>query len=81
MKKNTIELSKESKADLIPSIKEYLCDEFDIEISDFKAEMFIDFIKNNIATEFYNKGIEDTRIYLKKRMEDIDVDIEQLEIH
>jgi uncharacterized protein (DUF2164 family) len=55
-----IELIKDQKAAIATKLKENLRENFDTDIGGFKAELFIDFISENIAARYYNKGLADS---------------------
>ena len=71
-------LDPERKIDLIEKIKEYFSEELDVDIGDLKAEFILDFFQENCGKEFYNKGINDARSFLSKKMEDIEIDMDQI---
>jgi uncharacterized protein (DUF2164 family) len=64
-----IELTKEQKLQIATKLKKYLRENFDTEIEELKAELFIDFISENIASYYYNKGLADSIALMKDRFE------------
>ncbi|MDR3256408.1 MAG: DUF2164 domain-containing protein [Endomicrobium sp.] len=68
---NKIELSKEQKSQAISKLKKYLKENFDTEIGDLKAFLLLDFLSENIASYYYNKGLADSITVMKERLEDI----------
>ena len=70
-KKNKIELSRDKKEDMITSIKEFFYEERDEELGDLAATMVLNFIIEEIAPEFYNKGINDSKRYMEDRLDDL----------
>jgi len=70
-KESPINLSKERKAEMIAEIKYYFSNERDEEIGDLAAGMFLDFIVEKLAPEFYNQGVDNAYRYLKESAEDM----------
>lgn len=71
MKNNYIKLSKETKAEMISKIKYYFLKERDEEIGDLACDMFLDFITEELASEFYNLGVMDSYNYISDKCEDL----------
>ena len=67
----TIKLSKETKQQLIESIKRYFEVEMDEEIGDLKASLFLDFCLQEICPSVYNQAIVDAQSYLNNRVSDL----------
>jgi uncharacterized protein (DUF2164 family) len=71
-------LSKEEKRKIIPEIITFFKNERDEEIGIVAAEEILDFFLNNTGLELYNKGVENSVDFLKKRIEDLELDMEIL---
>lgn len=72
MKKvNKITLSKEKKEEMIKAIKDYFYNEREEEIGDLAASMLLNFITEELGTEYYNQGITDAYRYMTDRAEDL----------
>ncbi|QOX62410.1 DUF2164 domain-containing protein [Anoxybacterium hadale] len=73
MKKNQqrIKLSKETKDHMITEIKRYYLNERDEELGDLAAALFLDFIIEELAPEFYNQGVYDSCNFMKDKSEDL----------
>ena len=70
-KKDKIKLTKEKKEEMIEKIKNYYFNERDEEIGNLGASLFLDFIINDLAVEFYNQGVYDSFLYMNDRCEDL----------
>lgn len=68
---HNIKLTKETKAEMILKIKYYFQNERDEEIGDLAAMLILDFIIEELAAEFYNRGVYDSYIYMNERCEDL----------
>ncbi|MDT8902006.1 DUF2164 domain-containing protein [Anaeroselena agilis] len=66
-----IELSKETKQDLINSIKEFFARERDEELSDFKAAAVLDFILEAAGPPIYNQALADAHALMSDRLDDL----------
>lgn len=71
MLKMEIELKREVREVLIESLKRYFWKERDEEITKLGAELFLDYIVDNIGPHIYNKAIEDSYAYMYERIEDL----------
>ncbi len=80
MKNKALELDRDRKKSLIDGLIAYIDDEWDQEIGLLKAELLLDFLTDHMGKELYNRGVEDSRQFLMKRMEDTELDMDQLKI-
>lgn len=71
MKKRSLELHKEIREKMIIKIQKFFLNERDEEIGDLAAILLLDFIIENLAREFYNKGIKDCIAQLIVNLEDL----------
>lgn len=71
IRKNTIVLDKEKRQEMISSIKNYFEKERDEELGDLAAGMILDFITEELASEFYNQGVHDAYKFMNIRCEDL----------
>ncbi|GFP78083.1 DUF2164 domain-containing protein [Clostridium fungisolvens] len=70
-KEKKITLSKESRDSMISSIQEFFHNERDEEIGNLAASAVLDFIVEELSSEFYNQGINDAYRYISERTEDM----------
>lgn len=66
-----IELSKQQRDELIPSIRRYLREELDQEVSEMRAGFLLDYVMGEIAPLAYNRGVRDAEAYLRAKVEDL----------
>lgn len=71
MKKNNLELKKEIRDKMIKRIQKFFLNERDEEIGELAAILLLDFMIENLAGEFYNKGIKDCIAQLSVNLEDL----------
>lgn len=70
MEKN-MKLSKEKKDGMIAEIITYFRREREEEIGELGAVLFLNFIVEKLAPEFYNLGVYDAHKYMLDRVEDL----------
>ena len=75
-----IEFSKEEKELLVIKVQSYLQEELDFEIGKFDAEFFLDYVSEDLGAYFYNRGLEDARLVVERKLESIDEDIYSIDI-
>jgi uncharacterized protein (DUF2164 family) len=56
---------------MISAIKNYFLKEREEEIGDLRAGLILDFIREELAPEFYNQGVSDSYTYMKDTIEDV----------
>lgn len=69
--KDKFKLTKEQKEDMVSAIKNYFLEEREEELGDLAANMILNFFIEELATEFYNKGVYDSYKYISDRVEDV----------
>jgi uncharacterized protein (DUF2164 family) len=67
-----IELKEEQKAQLCRTITELYFNDFDEEISNFRAEQILDAFIEKVAPAIYNMALEDVQQFLLKQIDDLD---------
>ena len=68
---NAIKVTKEKRDEMILAIKHYFLKEREEEIGDLRAGLMLDFILEELAPEFYNRGVSDSYTYMKDMIEDL----------
>lgn len=66
-----IELSKQTRSELLGSLKEFFAEECDKELSDFKASIVLDFVLREIGPSIYNQAIADAYQLMTDKIEDL----------
>lgn len=70
-KTDRIKLSKETRDYMIKEIQRYFLNEREEELGDLAASLFLDFIIEELAPEFYNQGVYDSCNFMKDKSEDL----------
>jgi uncharacterized protein (DUF2164 family) len=66
-----IELTKEEVADIIPSLRRYFREEFELEINEMRAKFLLNYFLKEVAPFAYNQGVKDAETYFRARVEDL----------
>lgn len=67
-----LSLTDEQKADVERAIKLYFADELDQDIGDLKAQLFAEFIYEQIAPTIYARAIHDAQVHLQEKLLDME---------
>ncbi|BBL90561.1 MULTISPECIES: DUF2164 domain-containing protein [Vibrio] len=74
-----IKLERAQKEILAVAIQDYMQDELSVEIGQFDSEFLIDFITEKLAPIYYNKGIEDAKAVIERRMLEMSDELYEIE--
>ncbi|AQW60464.1 DUF2164 domain-containing protein [Vibrio owensii] len=74
-----IKLERAQKEALATAIQDYMQDELEVEIGQFDSEFLIDFITEKLAPIYYNKGIEDAKTVIERRMLEMTDELYEIE--
>ncbi|EOU2547348.1 DUF2164 domain-containing protein [Vibrio parahaemolyticus] len=74
-----IKLERAQKETLASAIQDYMQDELSIEIGQFDSEFLIDFITDKLGAVYYNKGVEDAKAVIERRMLEMSGELYEIE--
>ncbi|HHX8488889.1 TPA: DUF2164 domain-containing protein [Vibrio diabolicus] len=74
-----IKLERAQKETLATAIQDYMQDELDVEIGQFDSEFLIDFITEKLGPIYYNKGVEDAKSRVERRMLEVSEELYEIE--
>tara|TARA_R110002167_G_scaffold140677_5_gene328624 strand:- start:1093 stop:1329 length:237 start_codon:yes stop_codon:yes gene_type:complete len=74
-----IEFPASQKEQLIQKLQKYMSHELDVELGQFDADFFLDFISKEMGGHYYNQGLYDAQTVLADRMDSLTEAIYQLE--
>ncbi|EGQ9596317.1 DUF2164 domain-containing protein [Vibrio parahaemolyticus] len=74
-----IKLERAQKETLASAIQDYMQDELSIEIDQFDSEFLIDFITDKLGAVYYNKGVEDAKAVIERRMLEMSDELYEIE--
>ncbi|EID7695717.1 DUF2164 domain-containing protein [Vibrio parahaemolyticus] len=74
-----IKLERAQKETLASAIQDYMQDQLSIEIGQFDSEFLIDFITDKLGAVYYNKGVEDAKAVIERRMLEMSDELYEIE--
>jgi len=63
------------RARLVEGLRGLYLQEFDEELSAFRAEQILDWFLETLAPQAYNQGVQDARRYLQEKLDDLDGEV------
>ncbi len=66
-----VELDKAEKEAAVAKLQAYFKDELDTELGSFDAQFLLDFLSEQVAYQFYNKGLADALQAVSHKMEEV----------
>jgi uncharacterized protein (DUF2164 family) len=66
-----IEFTAQETDEAIHSLKKYFVTELDVDLSDLRARLLLDYLLKEIAPLAYNRGVHDAEEFFRKRLEDL----------
>jgi uncharacterized protein (DUF2164 family) len=70
-----IQLSEDRRSRLLRTIQAHFAEQFDEELSRFRAEGLLDFFVEELGPVVYNQGVRDACAYLQEKLADIHGDV------
>jgi uncharacterized protein (DUF2164 family) len=74
-----IRLSPERRSVLVDAIQRHVAEEFDEELSAFRAEQLLDFFVAELGPPVYNQGVRDAAGYVQAKLGDIEGEVFEVE--
>ena len=68
----TVELSKEVRDALVPSIRRYVQEELEQDIGDLQARLLLDYVLIEVGPVVYNRAVRDAQAYILERALDLE---------
>ena len=76
-----INLSDERKTAFLKLITDFYTENFDEELSKFRAERLLNFFAKQLGPPIYNQAIADARAFVFEKLEDLDVEFYEPELN
>ncbi len=64
-------LTTDEHSQATASLKRYMREEFDLELSELKARLLLEYVLKEIGPFAYNAGVKDAETYLRRSLEDL----------
>ncbi|HEU0052907.1 MAG TPA: DUF2164 domain-containing protein [Longimicrobium sp.] len=74
-----IDLSDERRGRLVRAVQRFFEDEFDEELSGFRAEALVDLFVRELGPPVYNQGVRDACGYMQKKLGDVEGEVYETE--
>ena len=74
-----IDLSEERKQDLLKILHGFYSEEFDEQLSPYRAQRILDFFIKSLGPPLYNQAIADARAFMSQKLDDLDAEFYQPE--
>ena len=74
-----IRLSDEQRNRLIRGLQNYFAEQFDEDLSSFRAEGLQDFVLAEVAPAVYNQGVRDACAHLQEKLIDLEAEVHEPE--
>lgn len=71
----TLTLSLERRTRLVAELRKLAAQDFDISLSDFQAGELLDRMTALIGPAVYNEAVQDVRLHLQRRLDDLDGEV------
>ena len=67
-----IELSGERRERMVRGVQRFFAERLDEELSEFQAELVIDFFVKELGAPVYNQAIRDAHAFLENKLQDLE---------
>ncbi len=74
-----IKLTDERKNKIAADLAGFFMQEFDEEISEFRAMEIVEFMLRKIGPSQYNQAVSDVRAYMTEKIDDLDIEFSEPE--
>jgi uncharacterized protein (DUF2164 family) len=68
-------IDEERRTYLIERLRGFYLEEFDEELSSFRAERLIDHMLEIVAPQVYNQAVQDARAFFQRKLDDLDGEV------
>jgi uncharacterized protein (DUF2164 family) len=71
----SINLSDERREQLLLALEGFYLDDFDEELSRFRAEQILDFAIRALGPPIYNQAVQDARAFMQRKLDELDGEV------
>ncbi len=75
----TIKIDDDRREWLVSQLQGFFLEQFDEELSRFRAEQLLDFISEALGPQVYNQAVQDARKFMQERLDDLDAEVHEPE--
>ncbi len=70
-----LQLSDERRAQLVQRLEGFFLEEFDETLSDFRSSQLLDFVLETVAPHVYNQAVQDARVFMQRKLDELDGEV------
>ena len=70
-----IELDPRRRQQLVARLRSFVLQEFDEDMSDFRAQQLLDFFLSALGPQVYNQAVQDARKVMQQKLDDLDGEV------
>lgn len=71
----TVQLDEERRERVISQMQGLFLQEFEEELTPFRARQLLDFFMETIAPQVYNQAVQDARGFMQRKLDDLDGEV------
>ncbi|MCA9737637.1 MAG: DUF2164 domain-containing protein [Gemmatimonadota bacterium] len=72
-----LRIDDDRRRHLVQRLQGFFLEEFEMELSAFRADSLLDFLTAALGPQIYNQGVQDARRYLQQRLDDLDGEVHE----
>lgn len=70
-----LQLSEERRTQLMRQLEGFFLEEFDETLSAFRAGQLLDFVLDTVAPHVYNQAVQDARVFMQRKLDELDGEV------
>ena len=70
-----IDLDPVRRARLVEDVQGFFLESFDEDVSPFRAEQLLEFFLGHLGPHVYNQGVQDARVFMQRKLDDLDGEV------
>ena len=74
-----ITIDSERRERLVEMLRKFWLEEFDEEMSPFRAGKLLEFVAESLGPQVYNQAVQDARKFMQERLDDLDGEVHEPE--
>ena len=71
----TVRIDDTRREVLVARLRGFFLEEFDEELSPFRAAQILDFLLETLGPQVYNQAVQDARGFMQQKLDDLDGDL------
>lgn len=75
-----VQLDQDRRETLIGRLRGFYLEDFDEELSAFRAEQLLDFFLEAVGPQIYNQAVQDSRSWMQRKLDDLDGEVHVPEV-